>query len=79
MARIETKTIKKIDKDRNNVHTRVQTTYTVFDYEGRHYVQIDTYGKSDRDMPEKISQSLQFDYESAKYLIDLLRDEFNIE
>ena len=57
----------------------VTATYTVFDtVDGEHYVQIDTYGKNDRAIPEKISQSIQFDKESAKFLVDLLSKEFDL-
>lgn len=79
MARINIDTIRKNDKDRNTVHTPVTATYTVFDtVDGEHYVQIDTYGKSDRALPEKISQSIQIDRESAKFLVDLLKKEFDL-
>ena len=78
MARIDPKQIKKLDKDRNIVHNRVDATYSVFTIDGNQYVQIDTYGNSDRAMPEKISQSFQLDHESAKFLCDLLRRVFNL-
>ncbi len=52
MARINLDTIEKLNKDRNTVHTPVAATYTVFDtVDGEHYVQIDTYGKNDRETP----------------------------
>lgn len=55
MARINLDTIKKLDKDRNTIHTPVTATYTVFDTtDGEHYVQIDTYGKNDRAYPQAI-------------------------
>lgn len=76
MAQIDISTIEKIDKDRPTVHIKVCTTYSTFDSEGKHYVQLDTYGRSDRARPEKISQSIQFDEETAAYLIDLLKSEF---
>jgi len=60
------------------VHTKVAATYSVFDEDGNIYVQIDTYGKDDRAIPEKISQSLQFDRESAKFLVKLLVNEFDL-
>lgn len=41
-------------------------------------MQIDTYGKSDRTIPEKISQSIQLDRESAKFLVKLLVNEFDL-
>ena len=79
MARINLDTIRKNDKDRNMIHTPETATYTVFDtVDGEHYVQIDTYGKSDRALPEKISQSIQIDRESAKFLLDLLKKEFDL-
>ena len=79
MARINLDTIKKFNKDRNTVHTPVAATYTVFDtVDGKHYVQIDTYGKNDREIPGKASQSIQFDKESAKFLVELLKKEFDL-
>ena len=79
MARINLDTIKKIDKERNTIHAPVTATYTVFEtVEGEHYVQIDTYGKSDRALPEKISQSIQIDKDSAKFLVELLQKEFDL-
>ncbi len=78
MARINLDTIKKIEKERVSIHTKVTTTYSVFDDHGNKYVQIDTYGKSNRVIPEKISQSIQFDKDSAKFLVKLLMDEFDL-
>ena len=79
MARINLDTIEKLNKDRNTVHTPVAATYTVFDtVDGEHYVQIDTYGKNDREIPGNPSQSIQFDKLSAKYLVHLLHKEFNL-
>ena len=78
MARIDLETIKRIDKDRNTIHTKVYTTYTALEADGQKYFQIDTYGKSGREMPEKISQSIQFDKDSAQFLVELLRKEFDL-
>ena len=55
MAQIEWRTIKKVDKDKCAVHEKVQATYSVFEKTGQKYFQIDTYGKSDREIPGKIS------------------------
>ena len=60
------------------IHDKVYTTYTVFDAAGNRYVQIDTYGKIDRENPEKISQSIQFDKQTAEFFVDLLKKEFDI-
>ena len=78
MAQLDLSNYKKIDKDRNNVQEKVYWTYAEFSMNGQQYFQIDTYGKHSREMPGKISQSLQFDSESAKLLVNLLIDKFNL-
>ena len=77
MAQLDLTKIEKLEKARNTIHEKVYTTYTCFEHYGEKYVQIDTYGKSDRDMPGKISQSVQIDKETAKFLVDLLNKEFD--
>ena len=49
---------------------------TIFEDEGKRYFQIDTYGRATRDMPEKISQTIQIDRQSAMKLISLLAETF---
>ena len=66
MAQINLKNIKKIEKNRNTIHDKV-------------YVQIDTYGRIDRENPEKISQSIQFDKQTAEFIVELLKKEFDIK
>lgn len=78
MAQISVDSIKKIEKARNSIHDRVRTTYTVFEQDGQKYVQFDTYGRIGRDDPEKISQSFQFDRETARYVVALLTSEFDL-
>lgn len=78
MAQISLESIKKIDKYRNTIHDKVHTTYTVFELDGRKYVQFDTYGRIDRENPEKISQSIQLDRETAQFLVNVLCDEFGL-
>lgn len=72
MARIDLETFEKQNKERNNLHDKVVAKYTTFELAGEKYFQIDTYGKADREIPGKISQSLQFDKESAKEIVELL-------
>ena len=78
MAQISLESIKRIEKYRNTVHDKVHATYTVFELDGKKYVQLDTYGRIDRENPEKISQSFQLDAESAMFLIDILQKEFGL-
>lgn len=78
MAQIDIRTIERLNKERNTIHEKVYATYSTFDSYCEHYVQIDTYGRSDREQPGKISQSIQFDKETASYLVDLLKKEFDL-
>lgn len=75
MAQMRPESFKRIDKNRNTIHEPVHTTYTVFEMEGKKYIQFDTYGRINRENPEKISQSIQMDKETAQFVVDLLYDE----
>lgn len=75
MALITADKFDRIEKNRNNVHKPVTATFSVFEINGKKYFQIDTYGTSERLMPDKVSQSIQFDKEMAKRLIDILHRE----
>lgn len=79
MAQMDIANIKKIEKMRNHIHDKVYTTYTIFEESGEKYIQFDTYGRIDRENPEKISQSFQLDRETAKYIVNLLSQEFGIK
>ena len=78
MAQISLESIKRIDKNRNTIHEKVHTTYTVFEKDGEKFVQLDTYGRIGRENPEKISQSFQIDQCTASFLINLLKESFGI-
>lgn len=52
---------------------------TVFEMDREKYVQIDTYGRINRENPEKISQSIQFDKDTAAFLVNLLKKEFELQ
>ena len=76
MAKIDIKKMERVEKERNRIHEEARATYTTFIQDGKKYFQIDTYGRSYRDMPEKISQTIQIDKESASLLIKLLQESF---
>lgn len=76
VAKIDIVNMERVEKERNRVHELARATYTVFMVDGEKYFQIDTYGRSDREMPDKISQSIQLDQESAARLTELLQQEF---
>lgn len=79
MALIDINNFELIYKNHYSKHTKVKTTYTYFEIDNKKYFQIDTYGKSTRKEIEKLSQSIQFDEESAKLLVKMLCDYFEIE
>ena len=62
--------------NRGRVHGEVACTYATFEIEGRRYLQLDTYGSSDRAFPGKISQSIQVDREGARALKRVLDRSF---
>lgn len=79
MAQIDLLRTKRRSKNRNVVHDKVSCSYTSFENKGIKYLQIDTYGSMERETPGKLSQSIQFDKESAKFLVDLLITEFKLD
>lgn len=79
MAQIDIKNIKRTEKERNNVHDKVHGTYSVFEREGKKYFQLDTFGRSNRELPGKLSQTIQLDKEAAQFLVDLLRENFDLD
>ena len=56
----------------------MRATYTTFTSGGKTYSQIDTYGSPNRELKDKISQSIQVDKETAKELIKIMMDTFDI-
>ena len=77
MARIDLNQIKPHNKSRNSIHDKVFATYTTFNYAGERILQIDTYGKDSREFTGKISQSIQIDKDTAMFLLNLIKQEFN--
>jgi hypothetical protein len=54
--------------------THVQAIVKIFETDGsRSIVQIDTHGSDERQIPGKVSQTLQFGEEAAKQLFDILK------
>jgi uncharacterized membrane protein YvbJ len=64
-------------KNKESVHKEIEGSYfIVVARNGKKYLQFDTYGSADREIPGKISQSLQFSPEAIKQLKELLSKEF---
>lgn len=62
--------------DRASLHQEIRAKYAVIERDGRVLLQIDTYGRSSRENPDKVSQSLQLDRQGAERLFRILKTEF---
>ena len=62
--------------ERNSTHIEIEATYTVFERDGRRFIQLDSYGRDDREIPGKKSQSYQFDEQGAERLYAILKKQF---
>jgi hypothetical protein len=61
--------------ERESAHTEASATYTIVSTpDGAKYLQIDTYGSSDRAMPGKKSQSVRFSPTAIAQLKAILRE-----
>ena len=78
MAQIDIDGIEKIDKDRNTIQEKVSATYSTFEKDNKKYFQLDTYGRTGRKNPGKISQSIQLDKETASFIVAKLNEYFNL-
>ena len=66
----------KLEGERHQLHDEVEARYAVFERDGRSFVQINTYGRSTREVPDKVSQSIQLDRDGAEQLVAILRKQF---
>ncbi|MBC8036035.1 MAG: methionyl-tRNA formyltransferase [Rhizobiales bacterium] len=64
---------------RNSLHDEIDATYSVFEKDGRILLQIDTFGRSTREIPGKKSQTLQLDKRGAENLYRILQKEFHFD
>jgi len=65
------------ERDFRSLHpTHVACKYLVSENQGKKVLQLNTYGSEDREIPGKLSQTLQFDEQSARQLFAVLQREF---
>jgi hypothetical protein len=64
--------------ERNSLHDEIEASYTIFERDGRVILQIDSYGRDTRQIPNKKSQTIQLDREGAAALFDILKSEFRL-
>ncbi|WP_336056192.1 methionyl-tRNA formyltransferase [Nitratireductor sp. CH_MIT9313-5] len=77
MARVENIELKQ--RDRVQLHDPVDAGLYLFEKDGRKLIQIDTFGRDSREMPNKVSQSLQFDAKAAEQLFEYLGHHFGFK
>lgn len=65
--------------DRNSIHEEIEASYTVFERDGRTFLQIDSYGRTDREIPGKKSQTIQLDEVGAAQLYSILKSSFGFK
>lgn len=67
-----------LELERSSLHEPVEARYAEFNRDGKAFVQINTYGRADREMPGKVSQTIQLDADSAAQLIGILTKAFRL-
>jgi hypothetical protein len=65
-----------VSSDSQKLHGPVVCGHRTFTVDGQRILQLDTYGSTERVIPDKISQSIQLDAESARELLQLITDAF---
>lgn len=78
MAKINFQNILLLEKAKTSVHRPASASYSKYELNGKRYFHVDTYGSDTRKIEGKISQSIQLDEGSARALIKLLNDTFDL-
>jgi hypothetical protein len=60
--------------ERNSVHKPVSCGWRTFQVGNSRFLQPDTYGSQDREIPDKVSQSIQLDLHAAAKMMSLIRN-----
>jgi len=59
--------------DRDSYHSETECTYSIVHDRGGSWLQIDTYGSTEREMPGKKSQSIRFAPEAIDELREIIK------
>ncbi|MFG3150551.1 hypothetical protein ACGF7W_00700 [Streptomyces sp. NPDC048219] len=65
-----------VPSDTQRLHGPVTCGYRTFTADGQRILQLDTYGSPDRQILDKVSQSIQLDADSARDLLKILQEAF---
>ena len=66
----------RVHKETNRIHEAVECGWGRFVKDGQTILQLDTYGSTDRQIPGKVSQSVQLDEAAAAQLIRIIHQTF---
>lgn len=66
-------------REKYQTHQPIEADYYVLGQGKIKMIQIDTKGRKTREKPEKLSQTIQLDHESAKSLYQILKTEFQFD
>jgi hypothetical protein len=70
------KDFKRFSMERNSIHDEIEAKYAIFERDGRKFVQIDTFGRDDRQIPGKKSQTIQLDSAMPKRFLKFFEKNF---
>ena len=74
------KSVEKDDREIRNAHpTQLVCKYLIGQRDGKKVIQLNSYGSSERDIPGKLSQTLQFGEDAALQLYRILGKEFGFK
>lgn len=77
MAKIDLDRMDRIHREKVQHQDKVEASYSIV-FDDEKCVQLDTYGSAERKITGKVSQSIRFDRESAKFMVALLKKEFDL-
>lgn len=70
------KKFESVEADVQRLHGAVTCGFRSFVVDGRRVLQLDTYGSTERQIPNKVSQSVQLDVDGARKLIEIIEEAF---
>ena len=69
--------LEEIKKDRQSVHNPTRCLVSILESgDGSRYLQLDTLGSNSREIPDKVSQTIQFDRQAAGQLLQFIHRAF---
>jgi hypothetical protein len=68
-----------VQRDLHRVHDEVECELSVFSGSEGKYIQLDTFGRSTREFPRKVSQTIQFDRGASDHLLRIIESTFGAE